>query len=41
MRMFEDTAPDKVVRARQLIASSLNVREAARVKVSKSGLYTL
>ncbi|MBM3603251.1 MAG: recombinase family protein [Alphaproteobacteria bacterium] len=33
--------PEKVARARQLIASGLNVREAAaRVKVSKSALYT-
>ena len=32
--------PEKVARARQLIASGLNVREAAvRVKVSKSALY--
>lgn len=33
--------PEKAARARQLIASGLNVREAAaRVKVSKSALYT-
>lgn len=33
-------SPDKITRARQLIASGLNVREAAaRVKVSKSALY--
>lgn len=33
--------PEKVARARQLIVSGLNVREAAaRVKVSKSALYT-
>ncbi len=32
--------PEKVTRARQLIASGLNVREAAaRVKVGKSALY--
>jgi predicted DNA-binding protein (UPF0251 family) len=32
--------PDKIVRARQLIASGLNVREAAaRMKISKSALY--
>ncbi len=34
------TTPEKVARARQLIASGLNVREAAgRVKVGKSALY--
>ena len=33
-------SPDKITRARQLIAPGLNVREAAaRVKVSKSALY--
>lgn len=33
-------SPEKIARARQLIASGLNVREAAaRVKVSKSALY--
>ncbi len=32
--------PDKILRARQLIASGLNVREAAaRMKISKSALY--
>lgn len=32
--------PDKIVRARQLMASGLNVREAAtRMKISKSALY--
>lgn len=32
--------PEKIARARQLLASGLNVREAAtRVKVSKSALY--
>jgi DNA invertase Pin-like site-specific DNA recombinase len=33
--------PEKIVRARQLIASGLNVREAAaRMKISKSALYS-
>lgn len=32
--------PDKILRARQLMASGLNVREAAaRMKISKSALY--